>query len=435
MRNALLLLAAGLVAGAAPAYAQTFTPAPKVAPARLAAQKAILASGQFRVASASLERDWDRIVADIVTLTEIEAPPFQEEARGKAFAQMLKAAGMAEVVTDRAGNVYGVRKGTGGGPLLVVTAHLDTVFPAGTDVKVRREGDRLSAPGIGDDTASLPVILAYVRALDAAKITTKSDIVFMGNVGEEGPGDLRGMRHLFGEGPLAGKVGYFISLEPGSDRITTGGVGSKRYRLTYKGPGGHSYGAFGMVNPAYALGGFLSEFGKTKVPASPKTTFGVGVLEGGTSVNSIPFAVSAEIDMRSEGKAELAALEAHYLSLPQPAADAENAARSTTAGRISVENKPIGDRPVGRTADSADIVQIAVASMQAGGVDSRLGYGSTDSNWPMSLGVQAITLGSGFESERAHSLDESLVLDKDKALKFMRLNLATILGLAGASLR
>ena len=150
----------GLVAGAAPAYAQTFTAAPKVAPARLAAQKAILSSGQFRVAAASLEKDWDRIVADIITLTEIEAPPFHEDARGKAFAQMLKAAGMAEVTTDKAGNVYGVRKGTGGGPLLVVTGHLDTVFPAGTNVKVRREGNRLSAPGVGDDTASLPVILA-----------------------------------------------------------------------------------------------------------------------------------------------------------------------------------------------------------------------------------------------------------------------------------
>ena len=431
LSRSLVALALALIA--APALAQTKTPAAPDAK-RVAGQKAMMASRQFGVAAATLDKDWDRIVGDIVTLTEIEAPPFKEDARGKAFAEMLKAAGLADVTIDKVGNVYGVRKGTGGGPLLVVTAHLDTVFPAGTDVKVKRDGNRLSAPGIGDDTASLSVILAYLRALDAAKITTKSDIVFMGNVGEEGPGDLRGMRYLFGEGPLAKDIRYFISLEPGVERITTGGVGSRRYRLTFKGPGGHSYGAYGMVNPAFALGGFLTEFGKTTTPKAPKTTYSVGILEGGTSVNSIPFSVTAEIDMRSEGKAELKAVEDRFLSLPQPAADAENAARSTATGKITVDNKLIGDRPVGETPLTAEIVQIAAASMAADGVTASYGFGSTDSNWPMSLGVQAITLGSGFVSERSHSLDESIVVDKVRALKFMRINLAAILGLAGASL-
>lgn len=431
MNPSRLIAAALLLATASPALAQTTPPAPAI----MARQKAILASPQFAVATASLEGDWDRIVADIVTLTEIEAPPFKEEVRGKAFAEMLKAAGLAEVTIDKVGNVYGVRKGTGGGPLTLVTAHLDTVFPAGTNVKVKREGNRLSAPGVGDDTASLPVLLAYVRALDKARIVTRGDIVFMGNVGEEGPGDLRGMRYLFGEGPLAKDIKYFISLEPGTDRITTGGVGSRRYRLTFKGPGGHSYGAFGMVNPAFALGGFLTEFGKTSVPKTPKTTYSIGVLEGGTSVNSIPFSASAEIDMRSEGKAELKAVEDRYLSLPQPAANAENAARATTAGRIVVDNALIGDRPVGETPLTAEIVQTAAASLTAGGAEPKFGFGSTDSNWPMSLGVQAITLGSGFVSERSHSLEESVVLDKVQALKIMRLNLATILGLAGAAVR
>jgi len=398
------LVALALALAAAPALAQTKTPAAPDAK-RVAGQKAMMASRQFGVAAATLDKDWDRIVGDIVTLTEIEAPPFKEDARGKAFAEMLKGAGLADVTTDKVGNVYGVRKGTGGGPLIVVTAHLDTVFPAGTDVKVKRDGSRLSAPGIGDDTASLSVILAYLRALDAAKIATKSDIVFMGNVGEEGPGDLRGMRYLFGEGPLAKDIRYFISLEPGVERITTGGVGSRRYRLSFKGPGGHSYGAFGMVNPAFALGGFLSEFGKTTTPKTPKTTYSVGILEGGTSVPP-----------------------------RRPAAGAEHAARPTATGRITVENKLSGDRPVGETPLTAEIVQIAAASMAADGVTASYGFGSTDSNWPMSLGVQAITLGSGFVSERSHSLDESIVIDKARALKFMRINLAAILGLAGASL-
>lgn len=438
MKHASIILGAALAvsaAAASPAQAQDNVAA-AAPPAKLvAAQKTLMASRQFAAAAASLEKDWDAMIADIVTLTEIEAPPFGEAKRAAVYADKLKAAGLIDVTIDKAGNAYGFRKGTGGGPLLVVAAHLDTVFPAGTDVKVKRDGDRMAAPGIADDTAALATLLSLVRALDAAKIATKSDIVFMGDVGEEGQGDLRGMRHLFNEGPLAGKIGQFISIESGGGRVTTLGVGSRRYRLTYKGPGGHSFGAFGLVNPAYALGDAMTEFGKTKVPSAPKTTYSIGTLSGGTSVNSIPFSVSAEIDMRSESKAELDAVEKHYLSLLQPAADRENTARSTRAGKIEVDNKLIGDRPAGSTPTDAPIVQVAAAAIAAGGVTPRYASGSTDSNLPMSLGIPAITLGSGFDSARNHSLDEYLTLDKPKNLQTMRANLATIITLAGGTAR
>jgi acetylornithine deacetylase/succinyl-diaminopimelate desuccinylase-like protein len=428
-------LMSALLAGVAlPAAAADLAPS-KIAPATLTKLKALQASAKYKAAAAKLDADWDRTIQDVVTLTEIEAPPFKEETRGKAYMEMLKAHGLTDVQMDKVGNVYGFRKGTGGGPLLVVTGHLDTVFPAGTNVKVKREGDKLSAPGIADDTASLAMLLAFIRAMDEAKIKTKSDIVFMGDVGEEGQGDLRGMRYLFGDSPLASQIKYFISFEPGLERVTNGGVGSKRYRVTFKGPGGHSLGAFGIVNPSYALGDFLVEFGKTKVPTTARTVFNVGVIKGGTSVNSIPFAMSADIDMRSDGKAELKEVEDRYLSILPQAVAKENADRSTKSGPIVLDNKLIGDRPVGRTDPQSTIVQTAGASMLAGGVTPKFTFGSTDSNIPMSLGKEAITLGSGFNGARGHSLDEYLVVNPAETLKYMKINLATVLALAGAEVR
>jgi tripeptide aminopeptidase len=430
-------LMSALLAGAATsaaAEADNVTPA-RIEPAQVAKLKKIQASAQYKVAAAKLDADWDQTIQDVITLTEIEAPPFKEETRAKIFMEMLKAHGLADVQMDKVGNVYGYRKGTGGGPLLVITGHMDTVFPAGTNVKVKREGDKLSAPGIADDTASLSMILAFARAMDAAKIKTKGDIIFMGNVGEEGQSDLRGMRYLFGDSPLASQIKYFISFEPGLDRVTNGGVGSKRYRVTFKGPGGHSLGAFGIVNPSYAMGNFLVDFGKTKVPTTARTVFNVGVIDGGTSVNSIPFSMSADIDMRSEGKAELKAVEDHFLAILPEAVAKENADRSTKTGQIILENKLIGDRPVGQTDPNSIIVQTAAASMLAGGVTPRFTFGSTDSNIPMSLGKQAITLGSGFNGSRGHSLDEYLVLNRPETVKYMRVNLATVLALADAELR
>ncbi|WP_144037117.1 M20/M25/M40 family metallo-hydrolase [Sphingomonas sp. TZW2008] len=408
-------------------------PALATAQSRDAAAKALLASPKFAAAKASLAADHERIVADVIKLTEIQAPPFKETARGAAFLEMLRAEGLSDLTTDAEGNVYGIRKGSGGGPLIIVTAHLDTVFPAGTNVKVRREGNMLYAPGVGDDTCSLPVLLAFIRAMKAANYTTKADIVFMGNVGEEGPGDLRGTRYLFTKSPLKDRIKYFISFEPGrAGDITDAGIGSKRYKVTFTGPGGHSNGDFGIVNPAYAMANAMVAFGQMKVPAQPRTVYNIGLLEGGTSVNSIPFSTAMTIDMRSPGKAELDAEEQAFLALLPPAVAAENAARSTAKGKIAYEAKKVGDRPVGSTAHSVDIMQIATAVTKASGFTPSYGAGSSDSNIPMSLGIPAVTLGSGFETMRAHSLEEAMVIDKEKDVASMAVGLATVLMLADA---
>lgn len=395
--------------------------------------KALLASAKFAKARAALERDYDRTIDDLVTLTEIPAPPFKEQARAQAYLALLKAHDLSDVELDAEGNAMGLRRGTGGGPLIVVAAHLDTVFPEGTPIKVKREGNKLLAPGIGDDTSGLSALLAYLRAMDAAGYRHKADILFVGNVGEEGPGDLRGVRHLFTQGKYKDRIAAFISYEPGrAGRITNGGVGSLRYKVGFIGPGGHSYGSFGLVNPAYAMAQAISGMGRIQVSKSPKTTYNVGVLEGGTSVNSIPHTVAMTVDMRSEGKQELEQLRSGFLALLQPAVDAENAARDTKEGKVAFEAKLIGDRPVGSTAESTDLVQIARAVATAGGKEVKLGASSTDANLPMSLGIPAITLGSGFDSRRSHSLDESVELDKPVDVENLSLALASLLLLSGA---
>ena len=290
----------------------------------------LMASEAYRRAVATLTEEHERTVADIVTLTEIPSPPFQEAVRARAYEAMLRAHGLADVEMDEAGNVMGVRAGTGNGPLIVVAAHLDTVFPAGTDVTVRREGTKLFAPGVGDDTRSLAVLLAYMRALDAAGIRTQSDILFVGDVGEEGLGDLRGIRHLFSKGKYRERIKAFITVDsPEMERIAVGGIGSKRYRVTFRGPGGHSFSAFGTVNPMYAMAQAMQALAKTKVPDKPRTTFGVTVTGGGTSINAIPNEVWMDVDMRSQSAEELARLEAHFRTVVLEAVAAENATRST----------------------------------------------------------------------------------------------------------
>ena len=396
--------------------------------------QAIVQSPAFKAAVATMDHDHDRMVADIVTLTEIPAPPFKEAAKGRAYLAMLKAAGLSDVEMDGVGSVMGLRRGTGpaGGPVVVLAAHLDTVFPEGTNVKVRREGTKLFAPGVGDDTRSLAVLLAYVRALDAAKITTRRDILFVGNVGEEGPGDLRGMRYLFGKGKYKDRVKAFFSMDGNeAARVTYGAVGSRRYRVSFHGPGGHSYGAFGIVNPMAAMGRAIDQLYEVKVPAKPRTTYSASVVGGGVSVNSIPADVWLEVDMRSEDKGELMKLDGKFLQILQGAAAHENAARSTRVGKVTIEPKLIGERPTGATSADALIVKITAAAARAAGYTPLLGASSTDSNIPISLGVPAVTIGSGGEGGRAHSLDEWIDVAKPESLRGMTVGLAAVLAMAG----
>lgn len=395
----------------------------------------ILASPAFKTAAASLESEYQRMVDEGIKLTEIPAPPFKEEKRGKEFAAMVKAAGLPDVKIDPEGNVIALRKGTkGDGKFVVVSAHLDTVFPEDTNVKVKREGTKLMAPGIGDDTFSLATLLGQIRAMQAANIKTRDDILFVGTVGEEGPGDLRGVRYLFTKGEYKGKIKAFFSIESGDvGTITNGGVGSRRYRVTFKGPGGHSYGAFGLVNPMYALSQAATEFSRLQVPASPKTTYGIGVIGGGTSVNSIPLEVWMEIDMRSEAVNELKRVEERMMSIMQSAADSENFNRSTKEGRITVESKLIGDRPAGNTDAKVELVQQAAAAIEANGYKVGYQWSSTDSNIPMNLGVPAITIGRSGPGKggRAHSLDEWVDVEKGPMVKAAVTGLSIILAATG----
>ena len=430
----LALAAAFLLTLAAPAVAADTKPV-VVTPAQADRSIAkIRGSAGFKTAMATLEQQHERIVADTITLTEIPAPPFKEEKRARAYMEMLKAHGLSDVEMDAEGNVMGLRRGTGkpGGPIVVIAAHLDTVFPEETNVKVRREGTKLFAPGVGDDTHSLAVLLGYVRALDAAKIKTKKDILFVGNVGEEGPGDLRGVRYLFTKGKYKDRIGAFFSMDGTSaPRVTSGAVGSRRYRVTFKGPGGHSYGAYGLVNPMAAMGTTVVEMNRIKTPAKPKTTYATSVVGGGTSVNSIPDAIWLEVDMRSESKDELAKLDGQFLQIVEGAVSAENTARSTAAGKVSAEVKLIGDRPTGNTREDAEIVQMTAAAVRAAGYSPILGASSTDSNMPISLGIPAVTIGSGGQGGRAHALDEWIDVAKDASVQGMSVGLAALLAMAG----
>jgi acetylornithine deacetylase/succinyl-diaminopimelate desuccinylase-like protein len=386
----------------------------------------------FAEAVSALDRGYALFVQDIITLTEIPAPPFKEDARGAAFLRMLAEAGLSDVERDDEGNVMGIRKG-GGGPLVAVSAHLDTVFPPGTDVTVRRKGTRLSAPGIADNAQSLAMLLAIVRAMDTAAIQTSSDVLFVGTVGEEGQGSLRGVRHLFTRGRYRNAISAFLSID-GAGRgnvIVTGAVGSERYRVTFSGPGGHSYGSFGLVNPAHALGGAIQRLSSLDVPGAPKTTYNVGRVGGGTSVNSIPSEAWMEVDLRSEAPEALSALGARFRKAMERAASEENHARSTAQGPITVDVELLATRPGGQMPATSRLVETAAAVTRAMGLTPHFAGSSTDANLPISLGIPAITIDSGIFGGRAHSPDEWIDVDKKASFTGLERALLMIVSVAG----
>ncbi len=342
-----------------------------------------------------------------VALCEIPAPPFKETARGVAYKAAFEKLGLTNVRVDAVGNVIGERRGTGGGPTVVLAGHLDTVFPEGTDVRVKNENGRLTGRGIGDDCRGLAVVLTTARALQASKVQTPGTIIFVGNVGEEGPGNLRGTRHLFDK-ELAGKIDYFISVDGVGDGLTSRAVGSHRYRVTYKGRGGHSYGAFGIPNPAHALGRAIATIADLQVPVTPKTTFSVGIVRGGTSVNSIPFEASMDVDMRSESAASLTALDAQVQRALRNALAAENARwpKAKATDHLTMGVDTVGIRPAGSQPDTARIVRVARDAARALGWTPELSASSTDANVPIGMGLPGITIDGGGRGDGAHGLDE-----------------------------
>lgn len=361
-----------------------------------------------RSALEHIEETDDQTMADLMTLTQIPAPPFMEEERGLAFLEMMQDIGVDSAWVDEVGNVIGLRRGSGSGDVLAIAGHLDTVFPPETDVSIRMSGDTLFAPGIADDTRGLATVLAVLRAMNESNVRTEADILFIGNVGEEGIGDLRGVKHLFREdGP---RIDHFISVDgTGSTGITHMGLGSHRYRVTFIGPGGHSWGAFGLANPAHAMGRAIRHFQDGADPytrnAPFRTSYNVGRIGGGTSVNSVPFESWMEIDMRSQGVETLVAVDAILQGALQRALSEENDLR-TRGEPLTVDIELIGDRPSGEVAEDDPYVQQAAAVTRVLGLEPTFGRSSTDSNIPISMGIPAITIGGGGQGVGAHSLDE-----------------------------
>lgn len=345
------------------------------------------------------------VIDQQIALCQVPAPPFGEARRAEVYRKALADLGLQQVRIDAEGNVIGVRPGRAARPNVVISAHLDTVFPEGTDVSVTKDGPRLRGPGIGDDCRGLAVLLGVARALQEHKVETPGTITFVGTVGEEGLGDLRGVKHLFATS-LAHQVDRFVSIDGSGVGIVNGGVGSLRYRVTFRGPGGHSYGAFGMANPVHAMGRAIATLSDLRVHARPRTTFNVGRVGGGTSVNAIAFESWMEVDLRSESPDTLVDLDRRFTEAVAAAVTAENE-RWSNPVTVSVETKLVGDRPAGRTSDTADIVVAALSVNRALGLRAELGTSSTDANTPMSLGIPAITVGGGGRGQGAHSLEEA----------------------------
>jgi len=395
LRSSLLVLAVTTALGSA---APSLQDQPDTIGARL------MADATVKRAVDVVRANEPQIIEEQVRLCEIEAPPFKEERRAAALKAVFGSLGLANVRTDAEGNVLGERAGASARPHLVFSAHLDTVFPEGTSVQTSREGTVIRGPGIADDCRGLAVLIGVIRAMNEAGVQTPGSITFVGTVGEEGLGDLRGVKHLFQQ-ELRGRIDRFVSVDGAGLGITHTAVGSLRYRFTFKGPGGHSYGAFGLANPIHALGRAVSKISDQRVPATPRTTFNVGRIGGGTSVNSIPFEAWMEVDMRSADKAALTALHTAVLNAVDQAIVEEND-RWGKPAVITVDKKLVGDRPGGHVPLTAPIVAAAVSVSKALGLEAPLDEGSTDSNIPISLGIPAVTIDGGGSSKGSHSLDE-----------------------------
>jgi acetylornithine deacetylase/succinyl-diaminopimelate desuccinylase-like protein len=378
----------------------------KTAPAQTIRQLAT--APQVEQALRFFENSAGAITEEHIRLCEIPATPFAEQQRAEYLAERFRELGLHEVSIDEEGNCIGLYRGSSATPLIVVSAHLDTVFPEGTDFTVRREGDRLLAPGIADDGCGLIALIAIVQAMRAAKIETDGSILFVGTVGEEGEGNLRGVRHLLTAGSWSKrKIDAFLSFDgPGVDRITNRALGSRRYRVEFNGPGGHSWGDFGLPNPVHALGRAISRLAAYPAPKDPRTTFNVGSIEGGTSVNAIPERAAMEVDLRSAGEAELKRLDAFFRRAMKEAAEDENARRRPGDAPLKFQLELIGERPSGETPANSPLVKLAIESTKLLGVEPRLDQSSTDSNLPISLGIPAITLGAGGTSGSSHTLAE-----------------------------
>ena len=401
----------------------------KTAPARNLRQLAALP--EVEQSLRYFETNAAAITEEQIRICSVPATPFAEQQRAQYLAERFRELGLHDVSIDEEGNCLGLFRGSAATPLIIVSAHLDTVFAKGTDFTVRREGERLYAPGIADDGCGLVALIAIVQALHAARIQTEGSILFAGTVGEEGEGNLRGVRYLLTRGEWAKrKIDAFLSFDgPGVDRITNRALGSRRYRVEFIGHGGHSWGDFGLPNPVHALGRAISRLAAYPAPKDPRTTFNVGSVEGGTSVNAIPSRAAMEVDLRSAADAELRRLDAFFRRAVKEALDEENNVRRPGDVPLKLQLDLIGERPSGETPADSPVVTLALEATKFLNVEPRLDLSSTDSNLPISLGIPAVTLGAGGTASASHTLAEWYEpRDRDKGLKR---GLLVILGLAG----
>jgi acetylornithine deacetylase/succinyl-diaminopimelate desuccinylase-like protein len=376
------------------------------------------------------EKNLKWISDEQVRFTEIPAPSFQEEKRAAAVKALFADEGL-KVHSDKIGNVIGELPGTNEKEVVLVTAHLDTVFPAGTVIQVKREGARMVAPGISDNGTGLAALVALARAMRAAKIRPQQTILFAANVGEEGQGNLRGMRALIDA--YRTKLRAVVVLDgSGTDFVTTKALASRRLEVTITGPGGHSWSDFGMVNPINALVRGAVRFINTKVPAAPRTTFNLGQIEGGTSVNSIPHEAKLKVDLRSEAEGEIARMEAALRDcVAAGVRDEMDNARDPSKGKLEWRVELIGSRPGGELAPGSALLAALRAADEAVGNESRIERSSTDANIPLSLGIDAIAIGAGGNGGGAHSMQEWY---EPAGREFgLKRALLTVLGISGVA--
>jgi tripeptide aminopeptidase len=366
--------------------------------------------------------------------TRVAAPPFGETARAVWLAERFRELGLEDVHLDEVGNVFGIRPGYGK-RLVALSAHIDTVFPATTPLNIRREGSRLYGPGVSDNGAGIAAMLAVVSVLSSVRISHALPFLFIGNVGEEGEGDLRGMRHVFANPRWRDAIGYSVIVDgAGSDTVVAEALGSRRFEVIVRGPGGHSWSDFGAPNPIIALSRAIELFSQTPVPASPKTTFNVGVIRGGTSVNSIPESASMRVDLRSTSMSEIDRLERALRAALEQALASENltvAAQSGTRRQQGLRSEviEIGNRPAGELpADSRLLKVIRAVDTQLGNT-AQVQRASTDANIPLSLGREAIAIGGGGSGGGAHTLQEWFDCNgRELGLKRILLTMLTLSG-------
>lgn len=363
-------------------------------------------------------------------LTEIPAPPFQEAPRAAALKELLAEAGLSMQI-DKAGNVIGELGGMNEKEIVIVSAHLDTVFPAGTEVKVHREGSRMTAPGISDNGTGVAALLALARAVRFARLKPQRTILFVGDVGEEGEGNLRGMRALVDT--YRSNLKAVIVLDGSStDHVTTKALASRRLEASITGPGGHSWSDFGMPNPINALVRGSVRFISTKVPASPRTTFNIGQIEGGTSVNSVPYEARLKVDIRSESEDELTRLESALREcIAAGVRDEMDSARDRSKGKLEWKVELLGSRPGGELASDSPLLAALRAADEFVGNVSRIERSSTDANIPLSMGIDALSIGAGGNGGGAHSLQEWY--DSAGREAGLKRTLLTVLGISGVA--